>query len=118
MMILSKWELRQCFINSNSYRNTAIHEFVHLIDKMDGTLDGIPEILLQRKWLPQWQQLMDATMEVIRRGESDIDIYAATSPVEFFAVVAEYFFEQPDVFRSNHPELNEMMQRIFMRKAN
>ncbi len=55
-------------------------------------------------------------MERIRRGESDIDIYAATSPVECFAVVAEYFFEQPVLFRSAHPELNEMMQRIFIRK--
>lgn len=116
VMIISKWELRQGFINSNSNRNTAIHEFIHLIDKMDGTLDGVPEILLERKYVAQWKQLMELTMEQIRRGESDIDIYGATSPVECFAVVSEYFFEQPRLFRSNHPELNEMLQRIFVRK--
>jgi len=116
VMIISKWELRQGFINSLSNRNTAIHEFVHLIDKMDGTLDGVPELLLERKYVKHWQELLQLTIERIRRGESDIDIYAATSPVECFAVVAEYFFEQPVLFRSAHPELNEMMQRIFIRK--
>src|SRR5829696_1255772 len=45
VMILSKWDLRQGFINDKSNHNTAIHEFVHLVDKMDGTLDGVPELL-------------------------------------------------------------------------
>ena len=116
VLIISKWDLRQGFINSKSNRNTAIHEFVHLIDKMDGTLDGVPEILLERKYVAQWQQLIQSAMEQIRRGDSDIDAYGATSPVECFAVVSEYFFEQPEIFRSNHPELHEMLQRIFVRK--
>ena len=116
VMIISKWELRQGFINSKTNRNTAIHEFIHLIDKMDGTLDGVPELLLERKYVAQWQQLIQLTMEQIRRGESDIDIYGATSPVECFAVVSEYFFEQPELFRSTHPELHEMLERIFGRK--
>ncbi len=115
VMILSKWELRQGFINRQSSRNTAIHEFVHLIDKMDGTLDGVPEILLEKKYVPQWQQLLENTMTAIRRGESDIDAYGATGAVECFAVVAEYFFEQPDLFQLNHPELCQMLQRIFIR---
>lgn len=116
VMIISKWELRQGFINNKNNRNTAIHEFVHLIDKMDGTLDGVPELLLQRKSIVQWQNLIQLTMEQIRLGESDIDIYGATSPVECFAVISEYFFEKPVLFSSNHPELNEMLQLIYVRK--
>lgn len=116
VMIISKWDLRQGFIHSNSSNNTAVHEFVHLIDKMDGTLDGVPEILLEKKHIAKWQQLVQLEMERIRRGESDINPYGATSPVEFFAVVSEYFFEQPDSFRSSHPELNEMLKKIFVRK--
>ena len=116
VMILSKWQLREGFINSQSNRNTAIHEFVHLIDKMDGTLDGVPEILLPRKLVSRWQQLLQNTMEQVRRGASDIDAYSATSPVECFAVVAEYFFEQPEMFRSHHPELYEMLELVFVRK--
>ena len=116
VLIISKWDLRQGFINGKTSRNTAIHEFVHLIDKMDGTLDGVPELLLPRKLVAQWQQLIQLTMDQIRQGESDIDAYGATSPVECFAVVSEYFFEQPELFRSTHPELNEMLEQIFIRK--
>ena len=115
VMILSKWELRQGFINSQSNRNTALHEFIHLVDKMDGTLDGVPELLLERKYLAQWKQLIDQTMLDVRNGVSDIDAYAATSPVECFAVISEYFFEQPEAFQANHPELNTLLQRIFRR---
>lgn len=116
VMILSKWELRQGFINYNNSRNTAIHEFVHLIDKMDGTLDGVPELLLERKYVAQWQNFLQQTMEEIRQGVSDIDPYGATSPVECFAVIAEYFFEKPALFSLNHPELHQMLQQIFVRK--
>ena len=118
VLIISKWELRQGFIDSKSNHNTAIHEFVHLIDKLDGTLDGVPELLLERKYVAQWQQLLQLTMESIRRGESDINPYGATNPVECFAVMAEYFFENPESFRYNHPELHEMMLRIFVRMGN
>ena len=116
VMIVSKWDLRQGFINGKNNHNTAIHEFVHLIDKMDGTLDGVPELLLERKLIPKWQELTQKEMERIRRGESGIDAYGATSPVEFFAVVSEYFFEQPEVFAVHYPELNEVLTRIFIRK--
>jgi Mlc titration factor MtfA (ptsG expression regulator) len=117
VMILSKWELRQGFVDGNSSRNTAIHEFVHLIDKLDGTLDGVPELLLERKYVSRWKELLEETMEAIRNGTSDIDPYGATSPVECFAVMAEYYFEKNDAFATAHPELTEMLQRIFMRGA-
>lgn len=116
VMIISKWDLRQGFINSKSTHNTAVHEFVHLIDKMDGTLDGVPELLLERKYVARWKELVEMEMERVRHGVSDIDAYGATSPVEFFAVVSEYFFEQPQLFATKHPELNEMLKRIFVRK--
>ena len=45
-MILSKKALHHGFKNETDKKNTAIHEFVHLIDKMDGEIDGVPEVLL------------------------------------------------------------------------
>jgi Mlc titration factor MtfA (ptsG expression regulator) len=113
VMIITKWQLRQGFINRNDARNTAIHEFVHLIDKMDGTMDGVPEIILERKYVNQWKQLMDATIQQMKNYGSDIDMYGATNQAEFFAVISEYFFEQPALLKANHPELYEMLQRIY-----
>ncbi|MCY7311498.1 MAG: zinc-dependent peptidase [Chitinophagaceae bacterium] len=113
VMIITKWQLRQGFINNHDAHNTAIHEFVHLIDKMDGTLDGVPEIILERKYTSQWKNMMDTTIGQMKTDGSDIDMYGATNPTEFFAVISEYFFEQPDLLNANHPGLYEMLERIY-----
>ena len=115
VMVISKADLRRSFIDNHSTRNTAVHEFVHLIDKMDGTMDGIPEILIERKHVNHWLHIMNETVQQIKNEESDIDIYAATNQAEFFAVVSEYFFERPDLLRANHPQLFQMLERIFLR---
>jgi Mlc titration factor MtfA (ptsG expression regulator) len=113
VMIITKWQLRQGFINDHDARNTAIHEFVHLIDKMDGTMDGVPEIILERKYTDRWKNMMDSTIRQMKNHGSDIDMYGTTNPAEFFAVISEYFFEQPDLLKTNHPELYEMLGRIY-----
>lgn len=113
VMIINKWQLRQGFIINHDAHNTAIHEFVHLIDKMDGTMDGVPEIILERKWVKEWKQLMDSTIQQMKNNTTDINLYGATGPVEFFAVISEYFFEQPGLLKANHTEIYEMLCRIF-----
>src|SRR5215217_3268042 len=45
-MILSLPSLRSGFKSADGH-NTAIHEFVHLIDKADCSVDGVPEYLLK-----------------------------------------------------------------------
>ncbi len=44
VMILSQHELRQAFLNKTGKTNTAIHEFVHLVDKSDGVCRWHPRI--------------------------------------------------------------------------
>jgi Mlc titration factor MtfA (ptsG expression regulator) len=113
VMLITKWQLRQGFINNNDAHNTAIHEFAHLIDKMDGTMDGVPEIILEKRYVPQWQQMMESTIEQMKNYGSDIDMYGATNTVEFFAVITEYFFEQPDLLKVHHSGLYEMLKKIY-----
>ena len=113
VMVITKWELRQGFINQQSTRNTAIHEFVHLVDKMDGTVDGVPEIILERKYTGQWRNMIDTAIRQMKNYGSDIDMYGATNPAEFFAVISEYFFERPDLLKVNHPDLYTMLVRIY-----
>lgn len=113
VMILSQHELRQAFINKTGKTNTAIHEFVHLVDKTDGTIDGVPEFILERKYILPWLELMQKKIREILADKSDINPYGATNEAEFFAVVSEYFFEQPDLLRQKHPELYELLKKIF-----
>ncbi len=113
VMIINKWQLRQGFINNHDKHNTAIHEFVHLVDKMDGVMDGVPEIILERKWVKEWRQMMDVTIQQMKEHGSDIDMYGASNPAEFFAVISEYYFEQPELLHKNHAEIYEMLARIY-----
>ena len=113
VMILSQVQLRQAFINKSGKDNTAIHEFVHLLDKTDGDIDGVPESLLDKKYLLPWLHLMQKEIEKIQDGHSDINPYGATNKAEFFAVASEYFFERPELLKENHPELYSLLVKIF-----
>lgn len=113
VMVINKWQIRQGFLDQVTAHNTAIHEFVHLIDKMDGNIDGIPEIILDPGLVARWKQLMAQTMNRMRQTGTEINPYGATNEAEFFAVISEYFFEQPGLLKSNHPELYELLCRIY-----
>ena len=112
-MILSKNALRKGFKNETDKKNTAIHEFVHLIDKMDGAVDGIPSVLLEKQYVIPWLDMIERKLEEIVKDKSDINPYAATGREEFFAVLSEYFFERPLLLKKKHPELYEMLEEIF-----
>lgn len=113
VMILSQHELRQAFINKTGKDNTAIHEFVHLVDKTDGDIDGVPAFILDKKYIMPWLELMQKEIKMIMENRSDINPYGATNEAEFFAVVSEYFFERPKLLKEKHPELYELLEKIF-----
>jgi Mlc titration factor MtfA (ptsG expression regulator) len=113
LMVLSKPALRQGFEDHTGKENAGIHEFVHLLDKEDGAVDGLPEALLKRQYTLPWLKLMADNIAAIKAGQSDINIYGAKNKAEFFAVAAEYFFGQPKLFKEKHPELYELLTRIF-----
>lgn len=114
-LLLSKKALRGGFNNKTDKNNTAIHEFIHLIDKEDGIIDGIPEIFMKNQELLPWVDLMYAKIKEIKAGESDINVYGATNEAEFLSVAAEYFFERPLLLKRKHPQLYEILDRIFNR---
>ena len=118
MMILSKKDLLDSFSGRRTVHNVALHEFIHLIDKKDGSIDGIPEILIDKAFLLPWLKELKKEMDKIKHHKSDIDPYAATSPSEFLAVVAEYFFMSPKKFKAKHPELYKYFYKIFRPKPN
>lgn len=113
MMLLSKQSLRQGFMNNTDKHNTAIHEFVHLIDKADGDTDGIPSLLLDKQFVLPWLNMIHENMQAIANGKSDIDPYAYTNKAEFFAVAGEYFFERPELLEQKHPQLYALLNQMF-----
>ncbi len=113
VMILSKHALREGFSNKTDKANTAIHEFVHLVDKTDGDVDGVPEVLMQHQYVLPWLDLVHKNIKEIMKNKSDINPYGATNQAEFLAVAAEYFFERPDLLKRKHPELYHMLEKMF-----
>ncbi len=112
-MLLSRTALIKGFSKSAGKGNTAIHEFVHLLDKSDGETDGLPENLLEHKYVVPWLKMMHQEMHRINEGKSDINPYASTNEAEFFAVASEYFFEKPDQLKHKHPDIYQMLSHLF-----
>ncbi len=113
MMILSKPDLLSGFHMPQDRKNVGIHEFAHLMDKADGAVDGVPNVGLPRSAVIPWLKLVHREMDKIRHHHSDIHPYGLKSEAEFFAVAAEYFFENPDKMQRKHPELYAMLERVF-----
>ena len=113
IMILSKEALRLGFRNESDKQNTAIHEFVHLIDKTDGEIDGLPKVLMDKQYALPWIDQMSKEIDRIYAGKSDINPYGATNRAEFLSVISEYFFERPKLLEEKHPELYTLLEKIF-----
>ncbi len=112
-MLLSRTALERGFSKNNGKENTALHEFVHLLDNADGATDGVPDALISHDYATPWLQMIHKEMQKIQAGHSDINPYAVTNEAEFLAVTSEYFFEKPDHFKAKHPELYEQLCRVF-----
>ena len=105
------------FFSTSDKTNTAIHEFVHLIDKTDGETDGIPEALMPHPYSIPWLKRIHHEMELMKSGHSDMNPYGTKNEAEFLAVAAEYFFKQPQLMQEKHPELYDLLAKIFMKQS-
>ena len=111
-MIISKPALLYGFEKMDK-TNVGIHEFAHKVDGADGSIDGVPALLVDKKTAARWMRIVEKESEIIREGRSEINPYALTNSAEFFAVASEYFFENPSSLAEKHPELYEILRRIF-----
>lgn len=98
-------------------RNVALHEFAHQLDQEAGSANGAPRLPSRRRY-DRWSQVLGAAFEALRQRSDEeasplICAYAATSPAEFFAVVTEVFFEQPQRLAAEHPALYAEFARFY-----
>jgi Mlc titration factor MtfA (ptsG expression regulator) len=97
--------------------NVVIHEFAHQLDQETGPANGAP--FLGRHGRPErWKRVLGDEFAQLQsrvaRGEPGlIDAYAATNAAEFFAVVSEFFFEQPAALAEAHPALYAEFARCY-----
>jgi MtfA peptidase len=99
-------------------RNVVIHEFAHQLDQEKGHANGAP-LLGARQRYARWSNVLGEAFEQLQRRVAQdatvpadtaarsplISAYGATDPAEFFAVVSEVFFEQPQRLAAEEPAL-------------
>ena len=112
--------------------NVVIHEFAHKIDMRDGRADGCPPLppgfmghARSASARQTWQQVFGKAAEAFAQqvesaerfpGLVDapwLDPYAAESPVEFFAVVVEAYFVNPQRLALAFPDLMPWLDAFF-----
>jgi hypothetical protein len=97
--------------------NLVIHEFAHKLDMQNGDANGFPP--LHAGMDPTaWTEAMSAGFEDLQHKCNhgkyiDIDCYAASSPAEYFAVMSEVFFEQPELLQQHYSPVYQQLSQYY-----
>lgn len=110
---LSRKALTHGFYDQEDQQNVAIHEFVHVLDMQDGTIDGKLGKIMTEIDIRPWLQIMNTKMNDIHAGNSSIRKYGSSNQAEFLAVVSEFFFESPEKMKTEHPELYQKLDQFY-----
>jgi Mlc titration factor MtfA (ptsG expression regulator) len=100
--------------------NVVIHEFAHQLDQENGAARGAPPPQLgdathdAQRWSEVFRTAYAHLQAQARTGERGlIDHYGAQDPAEFFAVVSEVFFEQPQALAGEYPALYQELKGYY-----
>lgn len=95
------------------FSKVASHELGHWIDHADGNIDGFSSMLGQG-----FQNLRSQVYQGISRGSFDhlndnYERYATTNPQEFFAVMGQFFVNNPLALKDDMPEMYGLFARAY-----
>jgi len=97
--------------------NVVVHEIAHKLDLLDGAMNGTPALppsIARREWSTTMQAAYDRLVRAARRGrETFIDPYAAESADEYFAVVSELHFSDPEGLAAEEPAVAALLRRYY-----
>jgi Mlc titration factor MtfA (ptsG expression regulator) len=98
-------------------RSVVIHECAHLIDLLDGEIDGIPPVgppPAREAWRAAFADCRARFEEALDDGRATaFDEYAAESDAEFFAVASECFFQDPHRLVRHDRQLYGLLQEAW-----
>lgn len=108
-VVISWTDVQAGAADAHDGRNVVIHEFAHQLDQEFGQANGAP-VLRRREDYARWSEVLGEEfarlqLQAARQDPTLFNYYGATNPAEFFAVVSEVFFEQPQPMQAQHPAL-------------
>ncbi len=116
-VILSWSSIQRDVAHPHDGHNVVLHEFAHVLDMLNFHVDGTPPLKDSGEY-SNWNDVMVAEyhrlIDDTQRGRATLlDEYGATSPVEFFAVATECFFEQPLLLQNRHARLYNLLRDFY-----
>jgi Mlc titration factor MtfA (ptsG expression regulator) len=95
-------------------QNVVFHEFAHMLDAEDGTLDGTPRFTDPQQ-RDRWITVCEGHLAALRSGSGSamLSDYAATRPSEFFAVATEAFFTRGGDLFERSPDLYAVLRDFY-----
>lgn len=116
-IILSWPDVADCGISPFESTNVVLHEFAHFLDTFvrqdwnvyheSGLLSPSEHFgVISDTLRPFWEHFRET-------GMGCLDEYAGTNPSEFFAVATEFYFEVPETFSHDYPELYLRMRKVY-----
>lgn len=116
-VMLSWRDVSQAGESAGLAYNVVVHEFVHVLDLLDGQADGTPPLpsRAQREhWIATMEEAYTALCDEVDAGHATfLDPYGTEGPDEFFAVAAEAFFVAPRTLTRENPPLYQLLSDYF-----
>jgi len=97
--------------------NVVLHEFAHKLDLRNGSANGLPPLhpaVSPAAWTAALSSAYENLCDRVDRQLSvPVNPYGAESPAEFFAVLTEFFFEQPQQLRATYPDVYRVLRQFY-----
>jgi Mlc titration factor MtfA (ptsG expression regulator) len=97
--------------------NVILHEFAHKLDMLNGVANGMPPLhagMSRAAWTAAFTAAYAHLEQHLAQDQPPaIDPYAAENPAEFFAVVSEAFFAQPQRLRTTYAEVYAQLSLFY-----
>ena len=97
---------------ANDNLNLGLHEFAHAIHLHGLKNSDASSLQFAKMYLKirDYIEIPEVSAELI--ASDYFRVYAYTNHFEFIAVILEHFFETPDQFQSEHPELFQKVRKM------
>jgi len=116
-VILSWDDVKRDSFHAQGDHNVILHEFAHKLDGCNGATNGMPPLrrgMNRESWAEELSRAYDVLCRQVAAGETVfINPYAATNPAEFFAVISEYFFIDPDILKNHFPGVHKQLALFY-----
>ncbi len=101
----------------NHGHNVVLHEFAHQLDQEDGSMNGVPKLKNNQEyqeWAIIFREAYQQLCHEIETGiATKINPYAVTNPAEFFAVMTEIYFTQPQILHNQYPFVYQQLKNYY-----